>query len=60
MEGKENSGEQQALVLVVLSKKIQVNTIDHELAAPLLSAKEQYEQVNTVRIEGNSYSLPFC
>lgn len=60
MEAKENSGEQKGLVLVVPSKKIQVNTIDHELAAPLLSAKEHYEQVTTVRIEGNSYSLPFC
>ena len=60
MEGKESSKEQQALVLVVPSKKIQVNSIDHELAAPLINAKEHYEQVTTVRIEGNSYSLPFC
>lgn len=48
------------MVLVVPSKKIQVNSIDHELAAPLINAKEHYEQVTTVRIEGNSYSLPFC
>ncbi len=60
MEGKESSGEKEAVRLVVPSKKVQVNSIEDELALPLVKAKDAYEQVVAVRIEGNSYSLPFC
>ena len=47
--------------VVIPSKKIQVNSFDHELVKEFLEqTKEKMQEINTIVIQGNSYSLDFC
>lgn len=60
---EEAKTEVKELTVVVPSKKIQINSIEHELAKGLKELddpKADAEAITAIKIEGNSYSLPFC
>lgn len=56
---EEKKVESKEVVVVVPSKKIQINSIDHELAKPLVESSQEAEAITAIKIEGNSYSLEF-
>jgi hypothetical protein len=60
MEAKVENNQAQEGTVVVLSKKIQINSVEHELVKDLLESSKKPESITSIKIEGNSYSLQFC
>lgn len=56
---KEQEQKGEAKVVTIVSKKIQINSMEHELAKDLVASSQQPETITGISIEGNSYSLGF-
>ena len=49
------------MLLKIPSKKIQINTFEHELTNDFIAeAKEKISTLTSISIQGNSYSVDFC
>ena len=60
MEAKaEEKKENKEAVVTIQSKKIQINSIEHDLANDLVSKAKEPDNIIAIKIEGNSYSLQF-